>query len=106
MHVNITQRDIEVIFYSSKGFIYNNEIPRVKKEGNGFDVTMRAYDGTEICELIGIFVLSLIGKKYDSENIGLYRDGGLSVFRNASGPELEKIKNRKYSKKNIRCYRM
>ena len=52
-----------------------------------------AYDGTEICELVGTFLLSLIGKKYDSEKIGLYRDDDLNVFRNARGPELEKIKN-------------
>ena len=48
------------------------------------------YDGTEICELVSIFLLSLIGKKYDSEKIVLYRDDGLNVFRNAKGPELEK----------------
>ena len=58
----------------------------------GFDVTMGAYDGAEICELIGIFMLSLLGTKSDSKNIGLYRDDGLSIFRNVSGPELEKIK--------------
>ena len=58
------------------------------------------YDGTEICELVGIFLLSLIGKKYDSEKIVLYRDDGLNVFRNAKGPELEKIKN---IQKNVRC---
>ena len=92
MHVNITQRDIEVMFHSRKSLLYNNQIPWVKKEGTGFDVTMRAYDGAEICELIGISMLSLLGTKYDSENIGLYRDDGLSIFGNVSGPELEKIK--------------
>ena len=69
MHVNVTQRDIKVMFHSRKILMYNNGIPWVKKEGNGFDVTMRAYDGAGICEIIGIFLLSLIGKKYDSENM-------------------------------------
>ena len=92
MHVNITQRDIEVMFHSRKSLLYNNGIPWVKKEGTGFDVTMGAYDGAEICELIGIFMLSLLGTKYDSTKIGLYRDDGFSIFRNVSGPELEKIK--------------
>ena len=36
--------------------------------------------------------MSLLGTKYDSKNIGLYRDDGLSIFRNVSGPKLEKIK--------------
>ena len=42
---------------------------------------MGAYDGAEICELVGIFMLSLLSKKYSSNNIVLYRDDGLSVFR-------------------------
>lgn len=37
-------------------------MPWVKKEGNGFDVSMGGDDGTEIFELIGIFILSLIEK--------------------------------------------
>ena len=45
MHVNIIQRDIEVMFHSRKSLLYNNRIPWVKKEGMGFDVTMGAYDG-------------------------------------------------------------
>ena len=61
MQVNITQRDIEVVLYSRKNILYCNKIPWLKKEKNA-----------EICELIGIFMLSLIGKKYDSENAGLY----------------------------------
>ena len=35
-------------------------------------------------ELIGIYILYLKGKKHDSKNIGLYRDGGPTVFNNAS----------------------
>ena len=30
---------------------------------------MEAYDGTEICELVGIFTLSLFSKKYYSNDI-------------------------------------
>ena len=64
----------------------------MKKEGSSFNVTMGAYDGVEVCELIGISVLCLIGKKYDSKNIGLYRDVGLAVFKNLSGSSSEKVK--------------
>ena len=55
---------------------------------------MGAYDGAEICELIGTYMLSLIGEHYDKKDIGLYRDDGLAVFKNASGPTNEKIKKR------------
>ena len=106
MHVNIIKRDIEVMFHSRKSLLYNNGIPWFKKQGMGFDVTMGAYDGTEICELIGIFMLSLLGTKCDSKNIGLYKDDGLSIFRHVSGPKLEKIQKHteNIQRKNVRCY--
>ena len=47
-----------------------------------------------MCELIGIFLLSLLGRQYDTKNIGLYRDDGLSIFKNCSGPQMEKMKKR------------
>ena len=91
-HVPITRKDVEVIFHARKSVLYNDRDPWVKKEGGSFDITMGAYDGAEVCELIGILMLYLIGKKYDSKNIGLYRDDGLAVFKNVSGPASEKIK--------------
>ena len=49
----------------------------LKKESRNFDVTLGAYDGMKVYELIGIYMLYLIGRMYDSKNIGLYRDEGL-----------------------------
>ena len=57
-----------------------------------FDVTMGSWEGAEVCELIAIFMLSLIGNKYDTKNIGLHRDDGLAIFKNTSDPQFEKIK--------------
>ena len=91
-HVPITRKDVEVIFHARKSVLYNDGEPWVKKEGGSFDVNMGAYDGAEVCELIGIYMLYLIGKKYDSKNIGLYRDDGQAVFKNVSGPASENIK--------------
>ena len=51
---------------------------------------MGSYDGGEVCELIGVFMLSLIGNIYNRNNIGLYRDDGLTVFKNTSNPISEK----------------
>ena len=39
---------------------------------------MGSYDGGVACELIGIFMLSLFGNKYNPNIIGLYRDNGLA----------------------------
>ena len=54
----------------------------------------------EVCELSGIFVLSLIGNKYNPNNIGLYRDDGLAIFENTSGRNLNKLK--RFFKKCLR----
>ena len=64
----------------------------MKKGSKLFDVTMGAYDGAEVCELVGCFLLSIVTQTYDKSNIGLYRDDGLAVFKNISGPQSEKIK--------------
>ena len=53
---------------------------------------MGASDGAEVCELIGIFLLNLLRRQYDTKNIGLYRDDGISVFKNCSVLQMEKIK--------------
>ena len=46
-------------------------------------------------------MLWLKEKKYNSKDIGLYIDDGVSVFNNTSGTEFEKVENthRRYSKK-------
>ena len=38
---------------------------------------MGSYDGAEVCELVGLFILNDICNEYGKHNIGLYRDDGL-----------------------------
>ena len=91
-YVNISNTDIEIITHARKSLLYNNGEPWVKRNNEDFDVTMGAYDGAEICEIVGIYLLSLLTKKYSKEDIGLYRDDGLAVFRNISGKEADTIR--------------
>ena len=58
-----------------------------------FDETMGAYDGAEVCDPVGIFILYQLSGKYNKNNIGLYRDGGLVVFKNISGQKQKKLRN-------------
>ena len=64
----ITRKDVEVIFHTQKSVLYNDGKTWVKKEGGSFDVTMGAYDGVEVCKLIGIYMLYLIGKSTIQKN--------------------------------------
>ena len=79
-HVTTKSKDRETICHAGKSLLYNEGEPWIKKQSNNFDVTMRLCDGAEVCELIGIFMLSLIGNKYNPNNFGLYRDDRLAVL--------------------------
>ena len=51
-----------------------------RKKGTGqFDNTMVSFDGAEICEIVGLYLLSMI--KTLHMDTGLYRDDGLSITR-------------------------
>ena len=63
----------------------------MKKDGL-FDVTMGVFDGAEVCELVGTFLLDKISKQHDKNSISLYCNDRLSVFKNKSGTQLERIK--------------
>ena len=64
----------------------------MKKDSGLFDVAMGAFDGVEVCELDGNFLLHKLSEKYEKENLSLYCDDGLAIFKNVSGPDSEKIK--------------
>ena len=91
-HTKVLKKDIDVIRHSRRSLLFNQGETWVKKEEENFDVTMGAYDGAEVCELVGIYLQSLLAEKYDKSDFGLYRDDGLAVFRNVSGPQSERIK--------------
>ena len=64
---------------------------------------MGSYDGAEVCELVGFYLLNLLTNEFRKDNIGLYRDGGLSFFQNISGLDSAKIKKKicKIFKENL-----
>ena len=53
---------------------------------------MGSYDGAEVCELMGLFLLNDLSNLIGKNNVGLYRDDGLAVVDNASGPQMDKIR--------------
>ena len=54
-----------------------------------------AYDGAEVCEFMGTYMLDVLSKKYNKNDFGVYWDDGLAVLKNKSGPQSEQ------GKKNI-----
>ena len=90
--INIPENDEKIINHARKSLLFNKQQIWIKKESGLFHVITGAYDGAEVCELVGSFLLYALSLKYNKTNIGLYRDDGLAVFRNVSGAHCEKIK--------------
>ena len=63
----------------------------IKKQ---FDVSMGAFDGAEVCELIGLCIFSTINESIKFESIGLYIDDGLAVLKSATGSKSERMRKR------------
>ena len=93
LYTDITDDDINVIMHSRKSLLFNKNQPWIKKHGEEmFDVTMGSHDGAEACELIGAYLLAQLQAVVPKEDIGLYRDDGLGILRNTSGPQGERIR--------------
>ena len=62
-----------------------------RKQGTeNFDVPMGCYDGAEVCELVGCYILNQLSTVMRKELVGLYQDDSLSIMKNMSGPEIER----------------
>nr|XP_054750112.1 uncharacterized protein LOC129255808 [Lytechinus pictus] len=92
-YINIPARDIKIIMHARKSVLFDKDTPWKKKDsGNLFDVTMGSFDGAEVCELVGLYILNILSKQYGKEHVGLYRDDGLAVFKSISGSEADHIR--------------
>ena len=88
-NVSIEDNDIYTILHSRKLLLFSTDGVWIKHCGSLFDVTMGSYDGAEICELVGLLLLSKLSGIIHTDDIGLYRDDGLAIIRKAPGPEME-----------------
>ena len=93
-YVTITEQDRNIIFHARKSLLFDKENPWVKRNNSSlFDVTMGSFDGAEVCELVGLFMLNKLSQKFkNNDNIGLYRDDGLAAFRNMGPRTADQIR--------------
>ena len=88
----INQNVVKVITHSHKSLLFDRDNIWVKKENPNFNVTMGSYNGAELCELTGLYILSILSRALAKEKIGLYRNNGLSCFQNMTGYQAERVK--------------
>ena len=88
-YTKVTDEEIDVILAARKAFVYVDGEPWTKKGNDIFDVGMGFFDGAEVCEIVGLFMLDKLQKL--GINLGIYRDDGLGVS-DLSAQGVEKIK--------------
>ena len=52
----------------------------------------KCFDGAEVCEFVGLYLLNKIKPLLDSNNVGLYRDDGLAIVHKANGPKVDRLR--------------
>ena len=55
-------------------------------------MTTGSYDGTEVCELVGFYLLRKLTRVIGTKNVRFYWDDSLAVIHQASGPKMNRIK--------------
>ena len=91
-YTDIKKINFKVMLHVQKSLLFHSNQPWIKRDSDTFDVIIGSYDGAQISELVRIFMLSLLSKTFNTNNIGFYHDEILSVFRNISGLQAEKLK--------------
>ena len=76
-HTDISKEEIEIILQTKKAFLFSDGKPWIKKGRKQFDVTMGSWDGAELADLVGLYLLSQLADL--NLEIGLYRDDGLGA---------------------------
>ena len=90
-----------MIKHSRISLLFDLEQAWKKKEsGSCLDVTMSTNDGAELCELIGVFMQSVLLDIINKEAMGLWRNGGLIVRNEVTSQNTDKIR-----KKIIRVFK-
>ena len=88
---DISASEYDILIHCKKSFLFDGQsIWKKNGASEEFDVTMGSFDGAETCELVGLFILNMLSSIIDVENVGLYRDDGLAILRNANGHVADK----------------
>ena len=66
----IEEKVIKTVYHGHKSLLFDKENAWVKNDNPEFDGTMGSYDGAELCELVGLYLLDLLTKEFGKQNIG------------------------------------
>ena len=92
LYTSVTQQELDIILYTRKSLLFSKNKSWEKTINQSlFDITRGSYDDGEICKFVRLYILSILGKVYGIQNVGLYRDDGLAWLQKISESALDKI---------------
>ena len=56
--VHVTDEEIQIILKTKEAILFKNGKPWIKRGGTPFNVTMGSWDGAEVADLVGLYLLS------------------------------------------------
>ena len=89
-YVGLTAQQRKIVTQSCQSFLYFGGQPWRKKGDDIFDVGMGAYHGAQVCELVGLFLMSKLAHIKDLSSI-IYRDDVLGITK-ATSRQQEKMR--------------
>ena len=92
--VHIPDGYMIIIMHCRKSFLFDSNNIWTKQQDPDFDVTMGSFDGAEVCEFVGLYLLNLLKDVPELNSTGLYSDDGLACFKKLSGPQAERMKKK------------
>ena len=92
-HTTITDLQKETITNARKSVLISNDKIWTKKDGP-WDVTMGAFDGAQVTDLVGLYILHRLKTEIPEVQFTLYRDDGLGTHTRFSDTKIKNIKNR------------
>ena len=92
-YVPIHKKDRNIIFQARRPLLVFDGKYWTKKKNSNFDVAMGSYDGAEICDICGLFLLAELEKLKLNAKFGSYKDDGLGVS-SASPRQIEIMKKK------------
>ena len=86
--VDVPDEDINYHAVTKNLIVLRKSTMGKKGKRQNFDVAMGCYN-REVSEIIASYTLNSLSNILDKALVGLYRDNGLAIVRNLSGPEIE-----------------
>ena len=93
-YIDITKEQYDIILACRKTVWENNGTTWIKSGPVNFDVPMGGYDSSQIADLVGLYILHILNRIINSEQLGLYRDDGIIYIPNSNGPNSSSIQKK------------